>query len=838
MRRLVEVTGRSVGRLAEWAAVHRGLVAVLSLLPVVFLVLLAPRLRVDPSLRRLLPEDLPSQRALREAESRIPLASPMFIAVSSSQAERTAQVVHALARRLRAWPHAKSVTERRDPSFFLERRLLYAPADLLEELAESLEARLDWEQCARIPGCVHLEEEPPQVSVRPLERFFLEDRRIAGLLRLLGSEPERLLSSRGGAGAEGTQRAAPIDGRLCTKEGRTCVVQVLLDVEGSNVRRSSALMADVRALALHVLREDLGWSDARTLGFDALEAPSHAVRVQVRGRIRNLVASRAVLREDLRRTSLGALAFVLVVLLQVFRSGRAMVLLFVPMLAGFAGALAVLVLGGVRLNLVSAATLSVLVGIGVDFGIHLTVHHAEALHEGRGVPGAVRVTWQRLLGSLLAAALTTAVGFGALLGTSFQGFAQMGQVALLGVLSVFLAYVVGYPVLAGALGRGGAWLRPSLGRGMRQAPRFARWIVVCVGVVGLVAGGLLAPRLGYETDYRALQPSLRGRFAYARALHGTERSPVLVLADDEGQLRRAVARLRREHPDGLDGEGPGWLVSPDLFVPEEQARKLRVVARMRETVEELLRGARGRDRARLEELSSWLRPRKPVTPESLPPWVHDLLSDRKGRFGTFAVAYARMRSTDAAQMQELASVLAQWRARYTVRFASFGAMLGEVQRSLRADTPRVVAVALLGLLLVTAIVGRSLVRAAWVAVALLVSAGMAVASLVLFGVRPNLYNVPVLPVAFGLGVDGAIYVAWTLWRGRTGGAPQGDALHTVRRAVYSSTMTTLVAFGALLLADSPGLRTLGTMAMVTLASTLFVNLFWLPSAMRISEGRS
>ncbi len=836
MRSLARTTAEYAGRLAQWAACHRGVVAAGLLVLGGVLALLAPRLRVDPSLRHMLPEELPSQRALREAELRVPLASPLFVAVSSRDPHRTGRVAQVLAARLRGWERARSVTDRRDPSFFLDRRLLYVPASLLEELAEALEARLDWEQCARIPGCFNLEEEAPAVPVEQLERFFLEDRRIAGLLRLLGERPERLLArAREPARSEGSGSTPEpsVSGRLCTKGGRTCVLQVLLRTSGSDVERSAALLEEVRVLLLRSLREELGWEDVRPRGFDLLEASSRGVKIQVRGRIRNLVASRDALRADLRATSLLASLLVFFVLLWQFRSGRMLLLLFGPMVLGFVCTLGVLLLGGVRLNLVSAATLSVLVGIGIDFGIHLTICHVELLDEAPDVGRAVRETWRRLGGALLAAALTTAVGFGALLGTTFRGFAQMGLVALLGVLSVFVAYLMAHPLLAGMLGPGVA--RRGRRRG-RAVGAWRPWLggvpVAVLGLVALGGGALLAPRLGYETDYRKLQPSVRGRFAYARALHGTERTPILVLADDEVQLRRAVAQLRAEHPDGIDGEGPGWLLSADLFVPEEQARKLRAIARMRAATEELLRHARGRERARLRAILPWLRVETAISTDALPRWVHDLLADHTGRIGTFAIAYARMRTTDTSQMQRLAAQIERWRARYTVRFASFGAMLGEVQASLQADTPRVLVVALLGLLLVTAVVGRSLVRAAWVTAALAVSVGLAIVLLVLSGTRPNLYNVPVLPVVFGLGVDGAIYVTWRLWRRREASVPF-EAFPSVRRAVWGATGTTLAAFVALNQAASPGLQTMGRMATIALLATLFANLLWLPAAMAL-----
>ncbi len=497
------MSGHPARRLDRWVARggwagrrHRRLVWVGLLLAAVLVGGLAASLPVDPSIRHLLPEHLPSQRALREAERRVPLASPLYVAVTSSDPAGTQQVVRAVAERLRQWPQARSVVDRRDPGFFLRHRLLYVPSDLLEELADALEERLDWERCERLPGCVNLEPEAPEVPIGKLRTFFREDRRIAGLLGLLGADPEALERAAAAEEREGadpaTEREA-VHGRLCSEGGRTCVVQVLLAGEGSDlawaerVLRASA--REVRS-ALEAARPGV---EVRQPSPDLLEAPSEGIRVQFRGRLRNLVVSRGAIGRDLTWTTAAAVLLVAVVLLLQFRGWRAFVALFGPMVLGFALALGLLRFAQLRLNLVSAATLSVLVGVGIDFGIHLVSHQGAALADrcGRSLEGALGHVYRRLLPSLGAAALTTAVGFGALLGAEFQGFAQMGLVALVGVLSVFVAYVLGFPLVVGAGGEGGgSWLRSPSGGWLGRAGVGRSALLWTVVPVLLAAGGL------------------------------------------------------------------------------------------------------------------------------------------------------------------------------------------------------------------------------------------------------------------------------------------------------------------------------------------------------------
>ena len=91
----------------------------------------------------------------------------------------------------------------------------------------------------------------------------------------------------------------------------------------------------------------------------------------------------------------------------------------------------------------------------------------------------------------------------------------------------------------------------------------------------------------------------------------------------------------------------------------------------------------------------------------------------------------------------------------------------------------------------------------------------------LLGIDLHLYNLLAVPVVVGLAVDGAVHVRW---------AQDYDSArqqYATYRAVAASTLTSMVAFGALMTADSPGLRSLGQVGVIGLAISLAVNLLWL-----------
>ncbi len=101
----------------------------------------------------------------------------------------------------------------------------------------------------------------------------------------------------------------------------------------------------------------------------------------------------------------------------------------------------------------------------------------------------------------------------------------------------------------------------------------------------------------------------------------------------------------------------------------------------------------------------------------------------------------------------------------------------------------------------------------------------------LLGIAFNFTNIVISPLLVGIGVDSAVHLLHRVEEERGAGAEA-----TVRGAAASvvpigvSSLTTMAAFGALLAAHTPGLRLLGTSALLGLGFTLLWSLTFLPAA--------
>jgi uncharacterized protein len=86
-----------------------------------------------------------------------------------------------------------------------------------------------------------------------------------------------------------------------------------------------------------------------------------------------------------------------------------------------------------QLNMVTIGFCAILIGLGVDFAILVFGRYQQARDEGTDHPAAVSETIQGLGKAIFFGALTTAVGFMALMLAGSQGFTQLGVLIALGI---------------------------------------------------------------------------------------------------------------------------------------------------------------------------------------------------------------------------------------------------------------------------------------------------------------------------------------------------------------------------------------------------------------------
>jgi uncharacterized protein len=142
---------------------------------------------------------------------------------------------------------------------------------------------------------------------------------------------------------------------------------------------------------------------------------------------------------DFRRVSLLALGFVGLAIALQFRRPRAIALVFLPLVCGTLWTAGLFALCGWRLNFMNIAILPMLLGIGVDNGIHIV--HRFYMPDRQDVQATLQFTTM----AVFLSTLTTLVGFSSLMLSVNQGIASVGTVALSGMTACLLASLLTLP---------------------------------------------------------------------------------------------------------------------------------------------------------------------------------------------------------------------------------------------------------------------------------------------------------------------------------------------------------------------------------------------------------
>jgi predicted RND superfamily exporter protein len=153
----------------------------------------------------------------------------------------------------------------------------------------------------------------------------------------------------------------------------------------------------------------------------------------------------ATMFHDMGWNMLLAFAAVLALFVVTFRMWTSPVIAMVVLTMSITLALGVNALALGELTMIAMMSPIILMGIGVDFFVHILGEFTQRRGEGESIEDALRATLQKTGKGVLTGGLTTAMAFLALAFTSFRGFTDFGISAGIGVLCTLLTSLMVLP---------------------------------------------------------------------------------------------------------------------------------------------------------------------------------------------------------------------------------------------------------------------------------------------------------------------------------------------------------------------------------------------------------
>lgn len=793
--------GLRIGRLLARMAVacHRRPFTVLALAGLVTALLAAgaARLRVDSDLVALLPARFPSVQGLERYKARggsvgyvvVVATVPADAAQVDPEAELLAYARHA-APKLEALPSVDYAEFERPASFFEDRLLYYLAPDDLERFAEQVEDRANYERRRANPLLVDLEDEgPPAIQLDVAGAGFPKGIRRSGTPYYLD------------------------------ETGRTLLILVKPTHLASDLAFARQVVADVQ----DSLRD--------------VNAAHPGVSVQLGGRFMKRVQQQVMLQRDLGLTSAAAVLLILLYLALHFRRLGGIVSALAPLAVGLVATFAVTWALFEELNILTAFVGAILLGMGIDHGLHLLERYAAARDEGADAEGAVRAAFEHTGRAVILAALTTALGFVGLAVSEFRAFREFGLIAAIGTVLVVVAYAVVLPPLLrlfptprpAATKEGGvfAWLA-------RAVDEARVGVLVTSSLAALLVISQLC-NLAFDYDFATLDG--RGIDAYALdgridGVLGRQQSSVAVLTVDETDAQAAALTLRTRKAQAQASAIDFVLTTRDLL-PEGQADKRAVIDRIQAEVADLDPAAfPEKEQGALRQLQR-MAATAPFTQADLPHSIRrELVLDGAGP-GGLVLVFPAVRMSDGHNILHLAEELSglELPSGDTVAGAGEVMILADVLRMVFRETPKVLAITVVLVFLCLWLFLADLKKATLAYAPAVVSVAATLGAAPLVGLELNYLNIVFIPVLFGMAVDSGVHL---VSRAHGEGATR-LALAETGRAVFGAALTTAAGFGALALAHHPGLRSLAWLALLGVGVSLVVSLVWLSALILVFE---
>ncbi len=785
---------------AGWIVRHNLLALSLGVVLTVLSAVVTTGLRFDTGFAALLPPDNDAVLQVERVKEKAGGTVDLIIALESLghiDAERRLRFARRIVERLEREPWIRRADAEYPVDFFLERRLLFLEIDELEELQEAVEDDVNRAKAtAGNPLFVNLQEEdeaPWSNTEDVLEKAKANQHTDGVLQRDLRSKDNRYAFV----------RVKPMGTSFDMAEG------------AETLRKVDAIVQSLDP-------------DAENLG------------IRYSGAMPVNQEQHRTMTTDLGQASL--LALVLVLLLLTLFTGQpgAPVIIAGPLVMGISATLAVTTVSIGQLNLVSGFLITALVGVGVDYGIHLFLRYLEALRTDPDRRAAMILAIRFTFPGCLTSGLTTFAAFLAMTGSDFRGFQEYGQIAATGVALTLTSTFLLMPPLALLLTR-----RPGQASAFRSTPMFPlqyAWGVVVLGIAftayAIPAGFQIRYHNEFKKELRGFSEASEFQSTVVEEALGGSLNPAVVAVANLDEARKVEALVQASIAEE-DSEFARVLSLASL-VPENLDERAELVAEIREEIESIPLDRLSEDEKRQLDEYLTLTKVKPWQVDDIPENIQRLLY-AIDRSMMFVLIWPSGEMAEDIQIIAWAKALDKLQADLEtagliVPVLDENRIAARVLAQIRRDGPWAVLYGFVAVLALLILDFRNLRRVVLVAGSLVVGFIWMFGFMYAFGFKVNVFNMAVFPTVLGIGIDNAVHLMHRY--DQEGRGSVFKVLFTTGSAAVLASVTTGIGFASTLIAHHNGIKSMGQLAVVGFAGSLLASTVLFPAVLRVLEGRT
>ncbi len=552
--------------------------------------------------------------------------------------------------------------------------------------------------------------------------------------------------------------------------------------------------------------------------FAAFAKKHHGVKISGFGGAMVAAGNASRIKKDILLSVSVALILLLAVLIRFFRKKPVFPLLFLPVVFGALTAFAVMALVRGEVSAISLGIGSVLLGISVDYALHIAAHF-RAGHSPERV-------LSDLAQPVLMSSITTALAF---LSLNLVQSKMLSDLGLFAAVSVFTASLVSLLVLPLLFKRIYSQKEPEKTKptviDKLAAIDLSKKTAVVAGVVLLSVLFILFKKpVEFSSDmtsFNYMTPQLKKAEQRLNSLTGNSPANIYLLSKGK-TLDEALQKSEAATPV-LKAAAERWPFKygapVHMLLLSEKAQQKAVERwnvfweNRREQLQKRLVSEGEKLGFKPQTFTPFFKlltkPYKVVPPDSLLQMHRMLLSDYIIRTDSVVALSEVLHPQGSLQTAKALSQFIAGKAAVSVINRQL--VTRELIDLLRSDVNRLARYSVFFIFLFLLVVYGRIELALITSLPVFVAWYWTLGVMNLLGISFNVFNVVILTFVFGLGIDYSIFITRGLLRRYKAG---GNDLSTYRVSVLLSVITTILGIGVLLLAKHPALQSIAVMSVI------------------------
>ena len=848
----------------------------------------------------LVAKGLPYVKLYKNYRAQFEDLSGMVVVVEGETPADMAGFAEALETKLQAQPHLFSkVVYKIDTSYFRSRFLLYLEQDELETLTRKLEDHQDFLESVNVAPGLHpllssINAEISSGMVDSLLTDFLggeedeeesEDEADLSLLIRLMEEMTRFLTGETSyrspwqALFKGGDESLREQGYMVSKNGELLFILIVPNDDETSFTGYKDAVEQARQVIAET-RKDFPKVTVGLTGEDVISSDEMVTT-----------------QSDVETASKIALIGVALLFIIAYQGVIKPLLAVFCLLLGLSWTMGFTTLTIGHLNILSVVFTTILIGLGIDFGIHILERFKEERQKGNEILPALQKTLQGTGKGNFAGAITTAIAFGAMVLTDFIGIVELGWIAGWGILFCMIAMLLVLPSLITVEEK---WRKPSYAQTKPTTASQRGWIdklfdhyylIIGVCTVLVLIASLSLKDLRFDYNLLNLQSKGTEAVQYERKIFesaGRSAWSAAILADSFKEIQEKERQLKAlptvARVESISAVIPGNQEENARIIQEKLAPLLKDLEVEPEDVDfswkalnKTLKGIQfklqGREGDELDPVQvagnrvrSFMEQSQKIEPD---------LSEKRLRnfsqllFADYRNLMEELKTNTGVKLVKLEEIPETLRKRYISKKGKYVAHifpsvdvwdLDERQKylnDLRSVDPNVTGTAVNmfestrmmtegyvngGLYAMTAIfvyvffLFRNLRTVFFVLLPVLVGSIWTVGIMELTGLKLNMANLVILPLILGIGVVNGIHITH---RYREEEDKHASILgKSTGQAVLLSSLTTMIGFGSMMVANHYGVFSLGMVLTLGVFNCLIASITFLPALLKLSTAKN